>query len=124
MYELTIFYLFFNVFYCIKLINSDVALIDEEKKLTEEINTRFSETKAQREVVFLTNFERYLKDYISSKITADDYEYYKENIDKFKQLWNEYVDNKVLSLLDNYIVEADKFYKINTDRNIYFTTQT
>ena len=98
-----------------------LELIVEEKKLTEEINTRFSETKAQREVVFLTNFEKYLKDYVSSKITSDDYEYYKENIGTFRQLWNKYVDNKVLSLLDDYIAEADKFYKINMDRNIYFT---
>ena len=98
-----------------------LELINEEKKLTQEINTRFSETKAQREVVFLINFERYLKDYVTSKITADDYEYYKENIAQYRQLWNKYVDNKVLSLLDNYIAEADKFYKINTDRNIYFT---
>ena len=98
-----------------------LELIVEEKKLTEEINTKFSETKAQREVVFLTNFEGYLRDYVSSKITSDDYEYYKQNIDAFKQLWNKYVDNKVLSLLDAYLAEADKFYKINTDRNIYFT---
>ncbi|MBQ1610143.1 MAG: hypothetical protein II090_04365, partial [Elusimicrobia bacterium] len=98
-----------------------LELIVEEKKLIEEINTRFSETKVQREVVFLTNFEKYVKDYVSSKITADDYEYYKENIDTFSQLWDKYVDNKVLSLLDEYIAEADKFYKINTDRNIYFT---
>ena len=62
-----------------------------------------------------------MRDYVSSKITADDYEYYKENIDTFSQLWDKYVDNKVLSLLDEYLAEADKFYKINTDRNIYFT---
>ncbi|MCR4663267.1 MAG: C13 family peptidase, partial [Endomicrobiaceae bacterium] len=98
-----------------------LGLIAEEKLLSQEINTRFSETKAQREVVFLTNFARYIKDYVSSKITSQDYEYYKENIDTYRKLWNKYVDNRVLSLLDEYIVEADKFYKINTDRNIYFT---
>ncbi len=98
-----------------------LELIVEEKKLTEEINTRFSETKAQREIVFLTNFEKYLKDYVSSKITSDDYEYYEKNIDTFRQLWNKYVDDRVLSLLDEYLAEADKFYKINNDRNIYFT---
>ena len=96
-------------------------LIEEEEQLVMEINTMFSETKAQREVVFLTNFERYIKDYVSSKITSKDYEYYKENIEKFRELWNEYVDNRVLSLLDDYLAEADTFYKINTDRNIYFT---
>lgn len=98
-----------------------LELIIEEKNLTQEINTRFSDTKAQREVVFLINFKRYLKDYVTSKITSDDYVYYKENIDTYRQLWGKYIDNRVLNLLDEYIVEADKFYKINTDRNIYFT---
>ena len=98
-----------------------LELISEEEQLSQEINTRFSETKAQREVVFLTNFRKYLGDYVTSKITSSDYEYYKENIDTYRSLWNKYVDNKVLSLLDEYMAEADKFYKINTDRNIYFT---
>ena len=31
-----------------------------------------------------------------------------------------YVDNRVLSLLDEYMLEADKFYEINDDRNTYF----
>ena len=96
-------------------------LIVEEENLTREINTRFSETKAQREIVFLVNFRKYLSDYVTSKITSTDYDYYMENIDTYKQLWNKYVDNRVLSLLDDYMTEADKFYKINTDRNIYFT---
>lgn len=98
-----------------------LELISEEEKLTQEINTRFSETKAQRDVVFLTNFRRYLENYVTSKITSSDYEYYKENINEYRLLWNKYVDNRVLSLLDEYMAEADKFYEINTDRNIYFT---
>ena len=98
-----------------------LELISEEELLTQEINTRFSETKSQREVVFLINFGRYVKDYVSSKITSSDYEYYKENIETYRKLWGRYVDNRVLNLLDEYIAEADKFYKINTDRNIYFT---
>ncbi len=96
-------------------------LISEEEKITQEININFSETKAQREVVFLSNFNKYLRDYVTSKITSDDYKYYKNNIETYKKLWNKYVDNKVLSLLDEYLVEADKFYDINNDRNIYFT---
>ena len=57
-----------------------IELLKEEEKLTREINTRFSDTVAQREVVFLTDFEKYLKEYLTTKITSDDYEYYKENI--------------------------------------------
>lgn len=97
-----------------------IQLIKEEQKLINEINTRFSETKVQREIVFLTNFEKYLEDYTTSKITSEDYEYYKNNIEKYRELWNKYVDNRVLSLLDQYLLEADKFYEINTERNKYF----
>lgn len=98
-----------------------LKLVSEEQAMLQEINTRFSETKAQREAVFLIYFERYLRDFLNSKITVEDYEYYKENIETYKELWNKYVDNRVLSLLDGYIAEADKFYEINNDRNTYFT---
>jgi len=98
-----------------------LELLKEEERLTREINTRFSDTVAQREVVFLTHFEKYLKDYMSTKITSDDYEYYKENIETYKRLYNKYVDNKVFSLLKPYMEEVDTFYKINNDRNDYFT---
>ncbi|MDD5021515.1 MAG: HD domain-containing protein [Endomicrobiaceae bacterium] len=97
-----------------------LELIREESRLTNEINIRFSTTRAQREVVFLVNFEKYLENYLTSKITAEDYEYYLENMNTYKQLWNKYVDTRVLSLLDEYLAEADKFYKVNTDRNKYF----
>ena len=98
-----------------------VELVKEDEYLSQEINTRFSQTRAQKEVVFLAYFEKYLKDYISTKITVDDYKYYKENIDSFRQIYNKYVDNRVLSLLDEYIIKTDKFYEVNMDRNIYFT---
>ncbi len=98
-----------------------IELLKEEERLTMEINTRFSDTVAQREVVFLTHFERYLKDYMSTKITSDDYKYYKNNIGTYKKLYNKYVDNKVFSLLKPYMEETDKFYEINMDRNEYFT---
>ena len=100
-----------------------VELVNEEVKLVQEINTRFSETKQQRDIVFLTGFERYLQNYLNSKITAQDYKYYTDNIAKYKELWNRYVDNRVLSLLDEYIKQADAFYKTNNERNIYFANK-
>ena len=97
-----------------------LELVKEEKKLVNEINTKFARTKVQREIVFLVNFGKYLENYLTNKITAEDYEYYLQNIKMYKQLWNSYVDTRVLSLLDPYMDEADKFYKINSDRNKYF----
>jgi hypothetical protein len=32
------------------------------------------------EIVFLVNFEKYLENYLTNKITAEDYEYYLQNI--------------------------------------------
>ncbi|MDD5021917.1 MAG: hypothetical protein PHR82_07325, partial [Endomicrobiaceae bacterium] len=98
-----------------------LELLEENHKLTEEINSRFSNTKAQSDVVFLVSFEKYLNDYLTSKITSGDYGYYKNNIARYKKLWTKYVDNKVLSLLDEYILQADKFYSVNMARNNYFT---
>ena len=100
-----------------------VELVNEEVKLTQEINTRFSQTKQQRDIVFLTSFERYLQNYLNSKITSQDYKYYSDNIAKYKELWNKYADNRVLSLLDDYIKQADSFYKTNNERNIYFANK-
>jgi len=100
-----------------------VELVNEEVKLTQEINTRFSQTKQQRDIVFLTSFERYLQNYLNSKITSQDYKYYTDNIAKYKELWNKYADNRVLSLLDDYIKQADSFYKTNNERNIYFANK-
>ncbi|MDR1942276.1 MAG: hypothetical protein LBQ47_08110, partial [Endomicrobium sp.] len=98
-----------------------LELVSEEKRLTDEINARFSDTKAQREIVFLISFGRYLKDLLGGKITSSDYEYYKNNIERYKTLYVKYVDNKVLSLLDEYIERVGEFYKINVDRNDYFS---
>ncbi|MDR2192321.1 MAG: hypothetical protein LBO62_05545, partial [Endomicrobium sp.] len=97
-----------------------LELVSEEQKLNDEINSRFSDTKAQREIVFLIGFQRYVKDFLSGKITADDYDYYLSNIATYKKLYVKYVDNKVLSLLDVYLERVGKFYEINLARNGYF----
>ena len=98
-----------------------VELVKEDEFLSQEINTRFSQTSAQKDVVFLVHFGRYLRDYVTTKITLEDYKYYKENIEQYRKIYNKYVDNRVLSLLDEYIAQIDKFYEINMDRNLYFT---
>jgi hypothetical protein len=97
-----------------------LEMIKEEQKFADEISSGFVVTNSEAEVVFLTSFHKYLKDYLSSKITADDYDYYKKNIAEFKKLWVKYVDNKKLSLLENYEKTTDAFYDVNIDRNRYF----
>jgi hypothetical protein len=64
-----------------------LQLIKEEQNFKDEINDKFAANKAEEEVVFISNFIKYYRDYLTSKITSDDCKYYQANIDKFKYLW-------------------------------------
>ncbi|MDR1194954.1 MAG: hypothetical protein LBL00_00580, partial [Endomicrobium sp.] len=97
-----------------------LELIKEESKLVDEINERFSSSVEERNMVFMVSFQKYLRDFMSSKITADDYEYYEANNREFQTLWVKYIDNRKIELLDQYRKVADEFYKVNIDRNKYF----
>ncbi|MDR1417835.1 MAG: hypothetical protein LBI80_01535 [Endomicrobium sp.] len=95
-------------------------MLKEEQRLKDELNIAFSYDDGEKEIAFLSGFMTYLKDYLSSKITSDDYNYYEKNIKKFKRLWIKYIDNQKLKSLSKYENTAEKFYKINLDRNNYF----
>ena len=97
-----------------------LELIKEEKKLVDEINEKFSVNPSERNVVFMVSFQRYLKDFLASKITADDYQYYEANKREFRDLWVRYTDNKKIELLDDYQKITDEFYNVNLDRNKHF----
>ncbi len=97
-----------------------MELIKEEQNFKDEINDRFSENKAEEEIVFLSNFVRYYQDYLMGKITTDDCNYYKQNIDRFKYVWVKYIDNREVVALEDYEKISDTFYKINFERNHYF----
>ena len=97
-----------------------LELIKEEQNFKDEINDKFSQNKAEQEVVFINNFIRYYEDYLSGKITADDCKYYRKNIGKFKHEWVKYIDNREIVALEQYERESDKFYEINEARNGYF----
>ncbi|MCL2334660.1 MAG: hypothetical protein FWC57_01195, partial [Endomicrobia bacterium] len=97
-----------------------LELIAEEKKLTDEINEKFSTNPTERNIVFLVSFQKYLKDFLSSKISSDDYAYYEANKDQFRNMWIKYIDNKKITLLDSYINLAEDFYRVNIARNKYF----
>ncbi|MCL2334565.1 MAG: sugar phosphate isomerase/epimerase, partial [Endomicrobia bacterium] len=110
---------FFGYLELSRKVNS-LEMMKEEQRLSDEINEGFGTNASEREAAFVAGFIRYLDDYYSSKITSDDYAYYKANIGKFKKLWLKYIDNKKLTLLEPYEKTADKFYDINTERNGYF----
>ncbi|MDR1418110.1 MAG: hypothetical protein LBI80_03005, partial [Endomicrobium sp.] len=100
-------------------INS-LEMLKEEEELKNEISIALASDDGQKDIAFLAGFERYLSDYLTSKITSSDYIYYKNNIDKFKRLWVKYVDNKKINRLEQYEKMSDEFYEVNINRNEYF----
>ncbi|MCL2144249.1 MAG: hypothetical protein FWH43_01950, partial [Endomicrobia bacterium] len=97
-----------------------LELIAEEKRLVGEINEKFSTNISEKEVVFVTGFHKYLEDFLSSKITPEDYKYYEANKKEFRRLWVKYIDNKKMDLLDGYLGLSEAFYTVNIERNGYF----
>ena len=95
-------------------------LMKEKQNFKDELNDKFSVNKVEQEVIFLSNFVGYYEDYLTGKITAPNYEYYKSNIEKFKYIWIKYIDNREIVALEKYEKISDEFYKINIARNKYF----
>ena len=110
---------YFNYVKLSGLVNP-LEIVEENRLLINEINLRLLNTKAQREILFLVDFEKYLTDFLNAKITEQNYEYFKNNIEKYKNLWDKYADNDVLNLLKEYIAQNSIFYDINKKRNDYF----
>ncbi|MDR2616223.1 MAG: hypothetical protein LBC22_00150, partial [Endomicrobium sp.] len=110
---------FLNYIELSQKINS-LEMVKEEEKLRGEIGIALGGDEGQKDIAFLATFEQYLKDYLTSKITSDDYKYYKNNIKKFKRLWVKYVDNKKIDMLQQYEKIANEFYEVNLNRNNYF----
>ncbi|MBN1621709.1 MAG: HEAT repeat domain-containing protein [Endomicrobiales bacterium] len=94
-----------------------LELIKEEQRLLDEIRLRLAQKESEREILFLIEFTRYLGDYLSYKISAEDYEYINKNFAKFELLWTRYVGNGKLSGISAYLQLLNDYYAVNLKRN-------
>ncbi|MBN1621143.1 MAG: hypothetical protein JW871_00955, partial [Endomicrobiales bacterium] len=94
-----------------------LELINEEQSLLDEIRARQAQDQSEREVVFLIEFTRYLKDYLNYKISANNHCYVKQNLSRFNLLWARYVGNDKLSQITPYMELLNEYYQVNIDRN-------
>jgi len=67
-----------------------VALIEEDRRLTESVRIGLSKDSAELEVSFAADFFDCFKDYLLNKLSAEDYKYFAQRFDKFKTIWNKY----------------------------------
>jgi hypothetical protein len=97
-----------------------IEMYVESVRAVEEIKERYALSEVEYEVVFVSDFVKYISDYLGGRITANDYEYYKSNADRYRKLYKRYINDGLLELLDKYIRVADEFYEVNNERNSHF----
>lgn len=97
-----------------------VELVKEERSLIDLIRTYLSKDQTDLEVAYLSDFQKYFSGYLTSSLTAAQWEYFKIGIVKFKELYAKYsVSNDVVKLKKEF-ERLNKFYEINTYRNNIF----
>jgi hypothetical protein len=97
-----------------------VRLIDEEKRLVEEIRIGLSKDVSELEVAFLADFFGYFQDYLLNRLSADDYAYFVKRFDKFQKLWGKYAfRNRVAGLSKDFPL-LNEYYEVNAERNELF----
>jgi hypothetical protein len=97
-----------------------IKMLDEEERFEDELNIAFATDQGSRDVAFLSWFSDEFENYFSTRITADNHEWYKQHIDEWKRLYIKYIDNKKLEMLKDYEKTLDTFHDTNVDRNQYF----
>lgn len=95
-------------------------LIEEEKRIVQDIRISFSKDVSELEVSFLSDFYWYFKDYINVSISANDYNFFVQKFDEFKKVWNKYSQSDGIKNLTKDFELLDEFYKSNNERNIFF----
>ncbi|MCL2335322.1 MAG: trypsin-like peptidase domain-containing protein, partial [Endomicrobia bacterium] len=102
-----------------RLINP-LELITEERRITEDLRTAFSKDATETDIAFLNDFYFYLESFFNTKITADDYEYFKSEYGRFASVYAKYAYTNHLAGLQKDIDFINEYYSVNEDRNKIF----
>ena len=97
-----------------------VAMLDEERRVAEDIRIAFSSTPEEIEISFLSDFFTYLEAFLNTKITADDYEFFEKEYPRFEKIYSKYAFKNTLSSMKEEIDFLVEYYRVNKDRNAIF----
>ncbi len=96
-------------------------LISEDRILINTLRQAFSKNETEYEISFLSDFYTVFKDYMSTNLTAGNYQYFISKNKKFADIYTKYTVVNRLKNLTPYFAELNKYYEINNDRNLIFT---
>ncbi|GAB1402791.1 hypothetical protein MASR1M68_17020 [Elusimicrobiota bacterium] len=97
-----------------------VELLNEERILLNNLRQAFSKNNTEYEVTFLADFYNVFKNYLTNNLTANEYDYFSDKIDKFKDIYSKYtVVSRLKDLASDFNI-LDTYYGINNQRNNIF----
>ena len=100
-----------------------VKLVEEERILVENIRLALSKDEAEFDISYLSDFFNYFKDYLNTSITANNYQYFSKNFDKFKTLWDKYTYYNQINKYEKEFNLLSNYYETNVKRDYLFLEQ-
>ena len=97
-----------------------VAMLDEERRIAEDIRMAFCSSEEEVEISFLSDFYIYLETFLNTKITAADYDFFEKEYPRFEKIYSKYAFKNTLSELKEDIDFLIRYYGVNKDRNSIF----
>ncbi|MDR2192712.1 MAG: hypothetical protein LBO62_07545, partial [Endomicrobium sp.] len=97
-----------------------IKLIEEERRIAEDIRMSFSQNGQELEISFLSDFYVYLSNFLNAKISADDYDFFEKEYPRFEEIYSKYAYKNVLTHISDDIKFLNEFYAVNKDRNLIF----
>ncbi|MDR1941179.1 MAG: hypothetical protein LBQ47_02525, partial [Endomicrobium sp.] len=97
-----------------------VELLNEQRQLSEQIKFALSYNDTEAEISFITDFEKYFRNYLTASLTQDDWLYVKKNLDMFIEIYDKYAAVNHIKEIETDFLQLNAYYDINTDRNEIF----
>ena len=67
-----------------------IDLVHEERELIERVRWALSYNKEEYEITYISDFNKYFKEYLGYKLTEADWQYYKKGFKKFEEIYGKY----------------------------------
>jgi hypothetical protein len=97
-----------------------IEMVKEERGLIEKIMGAKEESQEEREIGYIEDMYGYLCEYLGNKLMAMDYEYYKDNEERFKKMYRKYAVIDELEAIEKDLEILGEYYRVNNERNEIF----
>lgn len=97
-----------------------VDLVNEERKLIEQIRMALSYDNTEYEISYINDFSKYFEDYLTYALTSADWKYVKQDMAKFRLLYSKYAVIDRINEISSDIDFINTYYDTNDARNGIF----